>query len=82
MCLAIPGQVLSTTGTGLERQAIVRFGEVERQVSLSFTPEANVDDYVIVHVGCAIKVLDQDEAQRVLSLLLELASMGTDHEVS
>ncbi len=82
MCLAIPGRVISISGVGLERQALVRFGDVERVVNLCLTPEAVTDDYVIVHVGCAIRVLDQEEAQRALSLLHELASMERGHAVS
>ena len=71
MCLAVPGLVLSVLGSGLERSAVVRFGQVERVVNLAFTPEAAVDDYVIVHVGCAINVIDQLEAQRLFTLLQE-----------
>ncbi|MEZ5555286.1 HypC/HybG/HupF family hydrogenase formation chaperone [Haliea sp.] len=82
MCLAIPGRVISISGVGLERQALVRFGDVERVVNLCLTPEVVTDDYVIVHVGCAIRVLDQEEAQRALSLLHELASMERGHAVS
>jgi hydrogenase expression/formation protein HypC len=74
MCLAIPGRVLSVAGSGLDARGLVRFGAVERTVNLSFTPEARIGDYVIVHVGCAIRVLDQDEARRSLALLEELQS--------
>ncbi len=48
MCLAVPGLILSVEGNGLERSGVVRFGQVERRVNLAFTPEAAVDDYVIV----------------------------------
>lgn len=71
MCLAVPGLVLSTVGNGLERSGVVRFGQVERSVNLAFTPEAVVDDYVIVHVGCAISVIDKLEAERLFTLLQE-----------
>lgn len=82
MCLAIPGRVIRISGDGLERQALVRFGDVERVVNLCLTPEAATDDYVTVHVGCSIRVLDQEEAQRALSLLHELASMERGHALS
>ncbi|WOJ93136.1 HypC/HybG/HupF family hydrogenase formation chaperone [Congregibacter variabilis] len=82
MCLAIPGRVVSIFGTGLERQGLVRFGDIERPVNLSFCTDAQIDDYVIVHVGCAIRTLDQYEAQRVLSLLSEITELGEDHALS
>lgn len=82
MCLAIPGRIISISGVGLERQALVRFGDVERVVNLCLTPDAATDDYVIVHVGCAIRILDQEEAQRALSLLRELVSMERGHAIS
>jgi hydrogenase expression/formation protein HypC len=82
MCLAIPGRVLSIAGSGLDACGLVRFGAVERTVNLSFTPEARIGDYVIVHVGCAIRVLDQDEAHRSLALLEELQCPEGDDAVS
>ena len=69
MCLAVPGQVISLQGSDLERQGVVRFGQIERTVNLAFTPEATVGDYVIVHVGLAISVVDEDEAARMFTLL-------------
>ena len=70
MCLAIPGEILSlnpTTG-GLPG-ARVRFGHVVQEVCLAYTPEAGVGDYVIVHVGFAIQVLDEKAAAETLRLL-------------
>ena len=74
MCLAVPGLVISIEGEGLERQGLVRFGQIERTISLAMTPDATVDDYVIVHVGLAISVVDEEEAER-LFLLLEDAEV-------
>lgn len=82
MCLAIPGRVISISGNGIEREGIVSFGGIERSVNLGFTPEAGSGDFVIVHVGCAIKVLDEEEAQRVLALLSDMASLEAGHAVS
>ncbi len=78
MCLAVPGLVLSVAGDGLERTGVARFGQVEREVNLTFTPEAAVGDYVIVHVGCAISVIDQAEAERIFTLLQEAEVMTVD----
>lgn len=68
MCLAVPGLILSVEGQELARSGLVRFGDIKRRVNLTFTPEANVGDYVIVHVGCAISVIDADEARHLEAL--------------
>lgn len=65
MCLAIPGCVEEITGEDpLTRMARVRFGAVVKQVSLACVPEAQVGDYVLVHVGLAIARIDEAEAER------------------
>ena len=68
MCLAVPGRILSVSGDEdpLMRMAKVSFGGVVKDVSLAYVPEATVGQYVIVHVGFALNVLDEDEALRVL----------------
>jgi hydrogenase expression/formation protein HypC len=76
MCLAVPGKILSVTGADpLTRSAKVEFGGIIKEVSLAYTPDANVGDYVIVHVGFAISQLDEAEAQRVFLYLKELDSL-------
>ena len=70
MCLAVPGKLLSTQGEDpLGRVGRVSFGGVVKEVNLAYVPEANVGDYVIVHVGFAISRLDETEAQRVFEYL-------------
>jgi hydrogenase expression/formation protein HypC len=70
MCLGIPGKILRITGdTPLTRAGQVSFGGIVKEVSLAFSPEAELGDYVIVHVGFAISRLDEEEAQRVFSYL-------------
>ena len=69
MCLAVPTVITSIEGT-LARAEI---GGVERTISLALTPEARVSDYVLMHTGFAISVLDPEEAQETLRLLAELA---------
>jgi hydrogenase expression/formation protein HypC len=75
MCLGIPGEVLSLP-TEEDAQALrtgrVRFGGIVREVSLDLVPEARVGDYVVVHVGFALSVIDAEEAQSVFQLLREL----------
>jgi hydrogenase expression/formation protein HypC len=64
MCLAIPGKIMTVTGDDpLFRTAKVDFDGVAREVSLSCLPQAKVGDYVIVHVGVAISLLDEEEAK-------------------
>jgi hydrogenase expression/formation protein HypC len=73
MCLGIPGEILSVEEDdhGL-RTGRARFGGVVREVSLDLLPEATVGDYVVVHVGFAISVIDADEAEAVFRLLEEM----------
>jgi hydrogenase expression/formation protein HypC len=73
MCLAVPGKILSVSGDEpLERMGRVNFGGIVKEVSLAYTPEANVGDYVIVHVGFAISQLDEAEAHRVFEYLRQI----------
>ena len=69
MCLAIPARIEVIDGL----QARVEVGGVRRTIGLWLTPEANVGDYVYVHAGYAISVLDEAEALESLRLLRELA---------
>lgn len=68
MCLAVPMRIESIEGT----QALVDMGGVRREISLVLTPEAREGDYVLIHTGFAISVLDEQEAQETLALFAEL----------
>ncbi|OGF55342.1 MAG: hydrogenase assembly protein HupF [Candidatus Fraserbacteria bacterium RBG_16_55_9] len=73
MCLAVPGKIESVSGDDpLLRTGRVNFGGIIKEVNLAYVPEANVGDYVIVHVGFAISTLDEQEAQRVFGYLREM----------
>lgn len=78
MCLAIPGRILETEDAGLSRTAKVQFGGVTRQVFLDFVPEAQVGDYVTVHVGFAISRIDEQEAMRTLDLLQQIGALDDE----
>ena len=78
MCLAIPGKVLEIQAQGNARIARAQFGGIVRQVSLDFVPEAGVGDYVIVHVGFAISVVDRIEADRTYQLLQEMGMLEAE----
>ncbi len=80
MCLAVPGKILETTGDDpYFRTGRVSFGGVVKEVSLACVPEARVGDYVLVHVGMALSVVDQREAAEVFSYL---KAMGELEELS
>jgi hydrogenase expression/formation protein HypC len=68
MCLAVPARVLSIEG----HEASVDLSGVRRQISVVLTPEVRVGDYVVIHSGFAINVLDQQEAEETLRLFREL----------
>ncbi len=72
MCLAIPGKILSIEGEDFSRSARVSFGGLVRGVSLAYVPEAEIGDYVIVHVGFAISLLDEAEAMRTYEYLKQM----------
>jgi hydrogenase expression/formation protein HypC len=78
MCLAIPGKILEIQEQGPLRSARVQFGEIVRQVSLNFVPEAGLGDYVVVHVGFAISRIDADEAERTYKLLEEMGALEAE----
>jgi hydrogenase expression/formation protein HypC len=72
MCLGIPGEITSIYETDGLRMGKVDFGGVQREACLDYVPEAEIGDYVIVHVGFAISRLSEEEAQVTLSLLREI----------
>ena len=76
MCLAVPAKVLSISDREpLMRMARVDFGGIVKEISLAYTPEAEVGQYVLVHVGFAITVIDEAEAARVFADLAALGSL-------
>lgn len=83
MCLAVPGKILSITGDDpMLRTGKVSFGGIVKEVSLAYVPEAQVDDYVLVHVGFAISRIDEAEAAEVFEILKEMDELeGLDDEI-
>jgi hydrogenase expression/formation protein HypC len=75
MCLGIPGKITAINQTALLRMGTVDFGGVTREVCLDTVPEADLGDYVIVHVGFAISKVDEAEAQETLRLLREMGEL-------
>jgi hydrogenase expression/formation protein HypC len=81
MCLAVPGKLMETQLIGDNRVGTVQFGGIKRSVFLDFVPEAKAGDYVLVHVGFALNVLDEEEAQRTYQLLERIGMLETDVEI-
>jgi hydrogenase expression/formation protein HypC len=72
MCLAVPGKLLSIEGDDpLTREGRVAFAGIVKPVNLAYVPEAKLGDYVLVHAGFAITVIDEAEAMKTLAYLAE-----------
>jgi hydrogenase expression/formation protein HypC len=78
MCLAVPGNITDIIegADDLSRTARVNFGGIVKTVSLAYVPEAKVGDYVIVHVGFALQIVDPDEAHQVFEYLREMGELA------
>lgn len=74
MCLAVPTRILEVEGL----QADAEIGGVRRRISVALTPEVRPGDYVLVHAGFAISILDEDEARESLALFKELQTRETE----
>lgn len=76
MCLAVPGKVVEIVGDDpLLRSAKVSFAGVVKLVSLACTPEARLGDYVLVHVGVAISIIDPQDAEETFRYLREMGEL-------
>ncbi|MGB9457052.1 MAG: HypC/HybG/HupF family hydrogenase formation chaperone [Bryobacteraceae bacterium] len=78
MCLAVPGKIIEAEERDGNRIATVQFGGIARQVFLNFVPEAQVGDYVVVHVGFAISRVDAEEAARTYRLLEDMGLLEAE----
>jgi hydrogenase expression/formation protein HypC len=77
MCLGVPGKVIEIREDPLGMtMGRVSFAGVVKDVCLAYTPEVRVDDYVVVHVGFAISVIDEDEARQVFEYLREMDDLA------
>ena len=72
MCVAIPALIKTVNGNEAEAE----IGGITRRISLRLTPEAKVGDYVLVHTGYAINIVDQEEAEETLRLMQEIARLS------
>jgi len=74
MCLAVPGEIVEIWDNAGLPMAKARFGGIVREVCLAYVPEAKVGDYVIVHAGFAISLVEENEAKETLRLIEEIAA--------
>lgn len=83
MCLGVPGKVLEIKRTEMGTLlGSVEFGGIRKQIGLDFVPEVQPGQYVIVHAGFAINVLDEAEADETLRLLREVAAAAAEEDRS
>jgi len=77
MCLAVPGRIISLSNDidPLARKGQIDFSGITKEISLAYVPEAGINDYVIVHAGFAISVLDEEEATATLQAFKDLNEM-------
>ena len=79
MCLAIPGRVVALAGgTGIDRRGTVDYDGVRQEVSLAYLPETQIGDYVLVHVGFAMSVINEAEARDSLEALQNMFDVEPD----
>ncbi|MCA6450567.1 MAG: HypC/HybG/HupF family hydrogenase formation chaperone [Chitinophagaceae bacterium] len=80
MCLAIPGKIIAITEEldTTFRKGKVSFGGILKEINLFMVPEAQIGDYVLVHVGVAINIVDEEEAQKTFNYLKQ---MGEGEEI-
>ena len=77
MCLAIPGKIIAITEQLDEtfRKGKVSFGGIMKEINLFMVPEAKIGDYVLVHVGVAINVVDEEEAKKTFNYLKQMGEV-------
>ena len=80
MCLGIPGKITEIYEKDSLKMAKIDFGGIVKEACLAYTPEAKVGEYALIHVGFAISLMDEEEAQETLKLIKEISEF--DNEIS
>jgi hydrogenase expression/formation protein HypC len=78
MCLGVPGKIVEIYEANGLSMGKIDFGGVTREACLAYVPEAAIGDYTIIHVGFALHLISEQEAQETLALLQQIADMGED----
>lgn len=78
MCLGIPGKITEIYEEDSLKMAKIDFGGIVKEVCLAYIPEAKVGNYALVHVGFAISLMDEEEAQETLKLIKEVTDLSNE----
>lgn len=78
MCLGVPGKIVEIYESGGLMMGKIDFGGVKREACLAYVPEAKVGDYTIIHVGFALNLISEEEAQETLALLQQIADLEAE----
>jgi hydrogenase expression/formation protein HypC len=76
MCLGVPGKIVEIYESGGLQMGKIDFGGVTREACLAYVPEAQIGDYTLIHVGFALHIISEEEANETLELLRQLAEAG------
>ncbi len=81
MCLAVPGKIIEISGDDpMLRSGKIDFGGIFKEASLAYVPEAVIGNYVIIHAGFALSILDEEEAKKTLEYLSEIDALNQAEE--
>jgi hydrogenase expression/formation protein HypC len=80
MCLGIPGKIIEIYQSGGLKMGKIDFGGVTREACLEYIPEAKIGDYTLIHVGFALNIISEDEAQETLKLITEIAEIENESD--
>jgi hydrogenase expression/formation protein HypC len=78
MCLGIPAKVIELYETDAMKMAKVDFGGIIKEACMEYLPEVKLGDYVIIHVGFGLSILDEQEATETMELLKQIDSLGEE----
>ena len=78
MCLGVPGKIVDIYEANGLLMGKIDFGGVTREACLTYVPEASVGDYTVIHVGFALHLISEEEAQETLDLLKQIAEIGDE----
>ncbi len=79
MCLAVPGKIINISAEeSLARMGNIDFSGIKKEISLAYLPEAKINDYVIVHAGFAISIIDEEDARESLKAFQEMDDLEVD----
>jgi hydrogenase expression/formation protein HypC len=81
MCLAVPGKLLEIIGDDpFTRTGKISFGGSIKEINLAFVPEVKIGEYLLVHAGVAISIVDEEEAKRVFDYITEIDQLDDSEE--